>query len=325
MKNNKIKSFIYLDVYKMYSISSQIFEGLTDHIINVESISEQDVESQKGTHFSGKLLADIISKQTSSQEKKFLHDYSYTIFENHLIDNSNVIIINEENIATKIDQIKNSSFVKVSGNAHFSDIQIIKNTIKNCNEIGDALCYVTNYQIVEAQKTQLNEMINNENDRNKKAQLRDQLKNLNYKSIAKQNNLNVDDKFRENLYFLIDYFLDDMFDVEIQLRDEVNNVIYKFNSVLKREQLLEKEALIIQKHSRNSQRDFVIFGIVTQCDEMMNNNEKQTVNDASASENASLRQVTMTLIDQYTKVERYVSGRERHELIIDPIAIYLEV
>ena len=30
----KIKSFIYLDEYKMYSISSQIFEGVTESLMS---------------------------------------------------------------------------------------------------------------------------------------------------------------------------------------------------------------------------------------------------------------------------------------------------
>ena len=29
-----IKSFVYLDEYKMYSISSQLFEGLTEYVLS---------------------------------------------------------------------------------------------------------------------------------------------------------------------------------------------------------------------------------------------------------------------------------------------------
>lgn len=29
-----IKNFIYLDEYKMYSISSQIFEGITEYLVD---------------------------------------------------------------------------------------------------------------------------------------------------------------------------------------------------------------------------------------------------------------------------------------------------
>jgi len=41
---NKIKSFIYLDNDKMYSISSQLFEGLTEYILrdNKNTSTEDD-------------------------------------------------------------------------------------------------------------------------------------------------------------------------------------------------------------------------------------------------------------------------------------------
>lgn len=40
----KIKSFIYLDEDKMYSISSQLFEGMTQYILqeNVAGINEEE-------------------------------------------------------------------------------------------------------------------------------------------------------------------------------------------------------------------------------------------------------------------------------------------
>ena len=51
---NSIKSFIYLDEYKMYSISSQLFEGLTEYVLTGEKKSFSESEQQKGTFFSGK-------------------------------------------------------------------------------------------------------------------------------------------------------------------------------------------------------------------------------------------------------------------------------
>jgi hypothetical protein len=53
---NSIKSFIYLDEYKMYSISSQLFEGLTEYVLTGEKKSFSESEQQKGTFFSGKLM-----------------------------------------------------------------------------------------------------------------------------------------------------------------------------------------------------------------------------------------------------------------------------
>lgn len=42
------KLFIYLDEYKMYSLSSQLFEGLTEEIVQISSRSKEETEEQKG-------------------------------------------------------------------------------------------------------------------------------------------------------------------------------------------------------------------------------------------------------------------------------------
>lgn len=53
MRQN-IKSFIYLDDYKLYSLSSQIFQGFTEYIISGNIASRTEEESQKGMFASGK-------------------------------------------------------------------------------------------------------------------------------------------------------------------------------------------------------------------------------------------------------------------------------
>jgi hypothetical protein len=44
---NKIKSFIYLDNDKMYSISSQLFEGLTEYILRDNKTTSTEDDQQK--------------------------------------------------------------------------------------------------------------------------------------------------------------------------------------------------------------------------------------------------------------------------------------
>jgi hypothetical protein len=88
-----IKSFIYLDEIKMYSVSSQLFEGLTDQIINYKLDRKSEEEEQKGPFSSGRKLADIIIKEGGTKEIKFLHDYSYTLFEDELIKYNKVLQI----------------------------------------------------------------------------------------------------------------------------------------------------------------------------------------------------------------------------------------
>ena len=88
-----IKNFIYLDEEKMYSLSSQIFEGITEYVLNESGTSNQDSESQKGPVGSGKILADVIISTSKATEKKFFHDHSFTLFENHLMEQNRVLDI----------------------------------------------------------------------------------------------------------------------------------------------------------------------------------------------------------------------------------------
>jgi hypothetical protein len=65
-----IKNIIYLDEQKMYSLSSQIFEGITEYILKENGSEDQNTESQKGPIASGKVLADVIRTNSKATEKK---------------------------------------------------------------------------------------------------------------------------------------------------------------------------------------------------------------------------------------------------------------
>ena len=46
----KIKSFIYLDEYKMYSISAQMSRGITDYLMSHQKSTTEESEEQKGPY-----------------------------------------------------------------------------------------------------------------------------------------------------------------------------------------------------------------------------------------------------------------------------------
>ena len=69
MNQKTIKSFIYLDDYKLYSLSSQLFEGFTEYIISDKASIHTEEISQKGQFASGKVMGDILSKKANSTEK----------------------------------------------------------------------------------------------------------------------------------------------------------------------------------------------------------------------------------------------------------------
>jgi len=67
-----IKNFVYLDVEKLHSLSSQIFEGVTEYVLNESSTESESSESQKGPVGSGKILGDILRQGEKTSVKKIL-------------------------------------------------------------------------------------------------------------------------------------------------------------------------------------------------------------------------------------------------------------
>jgi len=70
-----IKNFVYLDVEKLHSLSSQVFEGVTEYVLNESSTESENSESQKGLVGSGRVLGDILRQSEKTSERKFLNDF----------------------------------------------------------------------------------------------------------------------------------------------------------------------------------------------------------------------------------------------------------
>ena len=126
-----IKNLIYLDEYKMYSISSQLFGGLTEHVINVEHSGAEQDERQGGPFASGRTLANILKSGTSIEERRFLHDFSYTLFETALYDEGKVVNVSTLDDHNVPDAVSAASSVAVRGRTVFNDMQAIDTIVSN--------------------------------------------------------------------------------------------------------------------------------------------------------------------------------------------------
>lgn len=256
---NALKSFIYLDEYKMYSLSSQIFEGITEYLISSKSSTKEDHEEQKGPIGSGRLIADIIREKGETQEKRFLHDYSYQVFETYLLQQKKVVEVDESTVNAFREDDAKGKFVKVRARATFNDIQIIKETISRFNKIGEAFAYITNMTVLEEAKKQFEAAERTIGDRNKRAKAKAQVKNLtNINRIAKEQGLQQDQRFLDSLALLFSFGFGDQFEVQQSVGDRI------FSANLKRSALREDQALLIRKYSRITEREIVVFGMVTQ-------------------------------------------------------------
>jgi hypothetical protein len=296
----------------MYSISSQIFNGLTEYVTSYSQQGRDDLERQDGPVGSGRILADIISKQSSTEERKFLHDYSYNLFEEQLLEEQRVLQIDLGNINEVIGNIEDYDFIKVRGRLLFSDIMLMNYTIENFNKITEALFYITNFNNLDELKSQ-NSKIQNKNQKGFAKVSNQQKSDLGI--LAKQAGSQFDKDFLEKLSFILKYGYREQFEIKSYLSTSEKN--YLFSAILKREYLREKEDFIVKKYSRYSEKEFVVFGTVTQSKD----NEDDFPSEGNPND---LKEVVAQIILRLSDIEKQFTGKRKNEIIIDPIAVYRE-
>lgn len=307
-----IKIFLYLDEEKMYSLSSQLFEGVTEYVLNESLSGKEESEGQKGPRGSGRVLGDILRNSERRTEKKFLNDYSYTIFEKKLLEDERVVVISTDESFEPFPE--NKSFIKITSKATFNDMNSIKETLKNFNKIGKALTHVTNFEEISAVKDQLEKARKSVKDRNQKSKLQAKLKSLkNTSKLANLSGLQHDQGFLDDLAFILDYGFQDQLEVQMKSMDKI------FSANLNRSFLREPQELVIRKYSRQTEVEFVLFGIVTQC-------QKEKPGDLEEiADHSSIKEALMNLVSHLCNLESTFTGRLSNEIIIDPIALYTEI
>lgn len=308
-----IKNIIYLDEDKMYSLSSQLFEGVTEYVLNEKSFEKSESEQQKGYINSGKIVGDILKNSERNTEKKFLNDYSYTLFEKKLIEENKVTIASDENCDLK-KLLEEKSFIKVTAKATFNDIDSIISTLNNFNRMGKALTYVTNYEDIKSVKAELSRVQKGKDERDKISVLNAELKRISdIDKLSIEQGLNYDKQLLDDLGFLLEYGLGGQLEVQMNLSRHIAS------ANLNRKFLREQEDLLIRKYSRQTEVQFTLFGIVTQY-------EKEQTSLSEATHNyATLKEAIMNMVAHITNLESAFTGRLSNEIIIDPIAMYTEL
>ncbi|SIQ11204.1 DUF6414 family protein [Marinobacterium stanieri] len=310
-----IKNFLYLDEDKMYSLSSQIFEGVTEYVLKEVAEEKEEGEQQKGPVGSGKILADAMISRGSSTEKKFLHDYSFTLFEKYLEEDNRVLSLSDDSV--RLGDLESSmndySFIKIKSKAVFNDVNKITEMFSEFNKIGEALAHANIFeqQNILNQEIELLKQAGKQNMVKAKTAELKKLSNLSDR--AKQMGLYHDQKFLDNLSLMTKYGFSDQFEVSQKLGDGL------FTSCLKRNFLRENEDLLVKKYSRKTVRDVTVFGIVSQD----LNDPRAEIDEKNDFDN--LKQAILNLIEHVTNIEKSISGKQKNEIVIDPIAVYFDI
>jgi hypothetical protein len=300
-------------------MSSQVFEGVTEYLVSEQSSNTENTESQKGPIASGRLLADIMKSTSRTSEKKYLHDYSYTLFEQHLLKEEKVLVLNEGNIAS-IENINDSlqkhSFIKVKAKALFNDLKAIQSMLKVFNKIGSSLAVVANseefFEFKNNFQSQTGKNSKSKGFGGEPQASNDALKHV-LLEFAKHKGLYQDPEYLESIQVVLDYGFHDQLELQLQ----VSNLV--FSADLNRDYLRESDDSVIRKYSRRTEKEFIVFGTVTQ----------SSVEEATSPENedqpASMKIAVLNIANRLTDFELTFSRKATYEIIIDPIAVYTEL
>ena len=307
-----LKSFIYLDQYKLSSLASQVFQGVTEHLVSTSSTTETETENQKGPIGSGKLLADALKKESGTQEKKVLHDYLYSIFEKEIIEADRVF-----EVGVTGEPMENYTFIKVKAKATINDINTIKNILDTFNELGESFAYVTNAEALQQASEQLAEQRKTIKDRNKRSKIEREYKSAtSIKKLAKDSGLSQDENFLKHLNYLLSYGYEDSLGLQMERGGEL------FTANLNRSHLRDSESMLIRKYSRITDKEFVIFGVISQGGA---SSEIEETDSQEADEDLPMKLHLMKLMDSLGELENHFTGRLSNEIMIDPIAVYMEL
>lgn len=138
-KRPSIKSFIYLDDYKLYSLSSQLFSGFSNEVISTETSTHCEDESQKGNYFSGHSFRDFLTKEHTEVERRVLHDWAFNRLEEALTNEGLLYEVGNDDI---LETLQDKSIIKVSGKAVFNDYEVLLATLENFNSIGESFGFL---------------------------------------------------------------------------------------------------------------------------------------------------------------------------------------
>lgn len=321
MKN--IKSFIYLDEYKMYSFSSQVFEGLTEYILHSKGNKEEETSEQKGPLGSGRVMADIITTHHSQTERRYMHDYAYTLFESKLHETEKILEININNIHTIPEKIHKAGFVKIKGRASFQDTKGIHELISNFKQLSYSLKYVSEGgDAIKQSKDQLKSQVGTIADRNKKSLAKDIIAKK-IETELKKFDSGLSDEFLFNLEFTIKELYKDQLTFQILIED--NGINKLFSAPLNRDYLKESITMLMHKYSRETEKEFTLFGFITQSGSVTSDLLSFIEKEKDSSSATNMKKTLMTVVNTMTGIDKTATGILENEFIIDPIAIYYEL
>lgn len=188
-----VRNFIYLDRERMYSLYSQLFEGVVETM--ARSVTYGTGEDKKD-----RKLEETIFDASTKVQNVILFDHIYNMLEEKMTPDLMIVDVN-----TNIDDIKPDSIIKITGYARIEDYDYLLHILNSFNEIGSAVATITLKKDDTSKQVSKNEVDH----------------------YVKANNMFLDKKFSESLTTLIDEIHGKTMEIVIPVASDLLNADFK--------------------------------------------------------------------------------------------------
>jgi hypothetical protein len=330
MMSTVIREFIYVDIDRLYSMYSQLFEGVSEQVMrhgldSVESGKSSNLKEPKKLKESSFENGNHESKTSSLMtiENKIRYDDIYNKFENKIKGAILEIGIKDSDskYEDNIELIRDSFLVKVKGKSDIEDYDRITHFAANYDKYEKIFSMDMSTSVEGGLIRSLEEQRDKLVDRNQKsameARIKEAKKNFeNKKSYTKTIMKNIEEFIR--MTYSGGY--------EITMMPNHGDGSCVFRSILNKKWLRFQPEMLRALYGVSMQSELTVVGNVTYLPSVNHNEEAQESNDLDRNIKNSMRDPLRNMLKTMRFLDTVVmESNTRYEVLICPLAIYREI
>jgi hypothetical protein len=317
-KQLTIRDFIYVDVDRLYSLYSQVFEGVGEKIIQSYINSSAKLDQQKGGIASGSATEAQVGEMSSRTESKILYDHMYNELESKL--KKSILEVSEITANDYIETLSKAFIIKVGGTAEIEDYNRLKVFMEKFNSLGEAVAY----SIIKAGESEIIELENKAKtaSASDKKQLTDRIKGMrDPKLLSKNMGLHQDEKLLDNLKKFVEIFNPEGFEITIKPHQCYENIV--FRGIVDKKWLRVKPEFLRALYSGLVNMQWTMVGQITF---LPLKGFKLEESEVRVNTPDSLRDPFRAIFQGMRGFDSmFLESQQRTEILVCPLAIYREV
>ena len=325
-----IRDFIYVDVERLYSLYSQIFEGVTDQIVQsyMDAASSGDTNVRRGPESNEVSIQAQVAEMSRRTENKFLYDHMYNLFEERV--SGTLLDVQGITGSNYLTALNRAFLVKIKGWAEVEDYNRLNVFMEKFNTIGEAIAYAglgAEEGLKEAIET-LEKNVEEIRDRNTKAKAKSMVgKQTDKKALAKKRaetlGLHQDEQALKNLNMFSEFFYPQGFDITLVPKSDSDAVAYR--GVLDKRWLRIQPDLLRALYGGYVESEWTMVGQITYLPGVDLPKTETAITSSEPEESPSMRDPYRNMFRSARVIERmFLESKGRAEVVVCPIAIYKE-